>query len=168
MPAQLSSTGAGGAVTQLPSTRDSRLSRGTSVSTTGDSAPGSVVRIGGKDRCDPQLTQKFYAECLRILELRSGEFNAPQPAALSAEQNLLVEQRQREEGLAERSSALRLRYATAMQPDADLASNQELASIYLAKPAPAPANEPEKTPETPDLGEILVNLGFDAPPPPVD
>jgi hypothetical protein len=165
MPSQLSATGAGGAVTQLPSTRESRLSLGTSVSNTADSAPGSVVRIGGRDRCDPQLTQKFYAECLRILELRSSEFSAPEAPVLSAEQKLLVEQRQREEGLAEMSTALRLRYATASQPDADLASNQELASIYLADPTPAPT-EPVEDPKTPDLGEVLQNLGFQTPPDP--
>jgi hypothetical protein len=166
MPAQLSVTGVGGVVTQLPSTRESRLSLGTSVSNTADSAPGSVVRIGGKDRCDPQLTQKFYAECLRILELRSAEFSAPEAPALSAEQKLLVEQRQREEGLTEMSTAVRLRYATATQPDADLPSNQELASIYLPDPAPPTPTQPTETPKTPDFGEVLLNLGFEAPPPP--
>jgi hypothetical protein len=165
MAAQLSATGAGGRVTQLPSTRDSRLSIGASVSNTADSAPGSVVRIGGKDRCDPQLAQKIYAECLRILELRSGEFNAPEAPALSAEQKLLVEQRQREERLPESSAALRLRLATATQPDADLASNQELASIYLAEPAPVPTREPVEDPKAPDLGEVLINLGFPPLPP---
>lgn len=165
MPAQISSPGGGGAVIQLPSTRASRLATGTSISTTTDSAPGSVVRIGGKDRCDPQLTQKFYAECLRILELRSSEFSAPEAPVLSAEQRLLVEQRQREEKLAEMSAALRLRYATANQPDADLTSNQELASIYLADPVPASQPEPAEAPKAPDLGDVLFNLGLEAPPP---
>jgi hypothetical protein len=158
--------GASGTVTQLPSTRQSRLSNGTSVSNTADSTPGTVVRIGGKDRCDPQLTQKVYAECQRILELRSAEFQAPEAPVLSAEQKLLVEQRQREEGLAEMSTALRLRYATANQPDADLQSNQELASIYLTDPVPAPQGEPAEAPTTPDLGEILQNIGVGTAPPP--
>lgn len=165
MPSQISASGGGGDVAQLPSTRDSRLSSGTSVSNTTDSAPGSVIRIGGRDRCDPQLAQKVYAECLRILELRSSEFSAPEAPALSAEQKLLVEQRQLQEGAAEMSTALRLRFATAAQPDADLTSNQELASIYLAEPAPAPPTEPVEDPKTPDLGEILINLGFPPAPP---
>lgn len=160
MPAQLSSTGESGAVTQLPSTRQSRLSLGTAVSNTQDSAPGSVVRIGGQDRCDPQLSQKFYAACLRVLELRSDEFNAPQAPVLSAEQRLLAEQRQREEGSAETSTALRLRYATAMQPDADLQSNQELAAIYFGEPAPVPRDAPAETTDEPNLGEILQGLGI--------
>jgi hypothetical protein len=166
MPAQLSTPGSGGAVAQLPSVRDSRLPTGTAVSNPADSAPGSIVRIGGNDRCDPQLTQKFYAECLRILELRSGEFSAPEAPTLSAEQRLLVEQRQRDEAVAEVSPTLRLRYATASQPDADLQSNQELASIYLPDPTPPVPTVPAEDSKAADLGELLRNLGFDAPPPP--
>jgi hypothetical protein len=165
MPAQLSTTGAGGAVAQLPSVRDSRLPSGTAVSNPADSAPGSIVRIGGNDRCDPQLTQKFYAECLRILELRSNEFSAPEAPTLSAEQRLLVEQRQRDEAVAEVSPMLRLRYATATQPDADLQSNQELASIYLPDPTPPAPTAPAEDPKAADLGELLRNMGLEAPPP---
>lgn len=166
MPAQISSEDTGGAVAQLPSARESRLSLGTAVSHTSDSAPRTAAPIGGQDRCDPQLTQKFYAECLRILELRSDEFTAPQPAALSAEQKLLVEQRQRDDGLADAATAVRLRYAAAPQPDADLKSNQELAAIYLGASAPTPTETPAESAEEPDLGEILQTLGVTTTPTP--
>lgn len=167
MPAQLSSTGGGGAMTQLGTTRESRPTQADAVSSTKDSAPGTVTRIGGQDRCDPQLAQRFYAECLRVLELRSAEFDAPQPATLSAEQRLLAEQRPREESLTGSSAALRLRYATAMQPDADLESNQELAAIYLDTPVPETAIEPEEAPLEPDVGAILQGVGIETigPPP---
>jgi len=166
MPAQLSVVGGGGAVAQLGSRSESRPAPGQSVSSTSDSKPGTVARIGGQDRCDPQLTQRFYAECLKILELRSDEFDAPQPAALSAEQRLLAEQRQREESLAGSSAALRLRYATAMQPDADLQSNQELAAIYFNEPTPTPPSEPAEAPEDGDLGDALKVLGIELTTPP--
>ena len=166
MPAQLSSAGDGEVVTQLGSTRDSRPTPGLAISSPTDSKPGAVNRIGGTDRCDPQLAQRVYAECLRILELRAGEFDAPQAPTLSAEQRLLAEQRQREEALADNSTTLRLRYATAMQPNADLESNQELASIYLKEPAPPSQPLPAEEEQPGNLGEILQNLGLGTTVPP--
>ena len=145
MPSQLSAAGEDSAMTQLAATGQSRTALTGSVADPRDRPPGAVTRIGGHDRCDPQAVQAVYAECLRILERRSDEFSAPKAPTLSAEQRLLAEQRQGDETMTP-SSALRLRLASVAQPDADLASNQELASVYLREPenpVVVPAAEPE-------------------------
>ena len=67
------------------------------------------------DRCDPQLAQEALERCKRILELRAQEFNAPAPPQLSAEQQLLAEQRADDEQLG-RSSDTRLRLPRATSP----------------------------------------------------
>jgi hypothetical protein len=149
---------------------DQSRNRTVSVSSTAESGPGGVVRLGGKDRCDPQLDKRQLAECLRILELRADEFNAPAPPQLSAEQKLLIEQRMRDEELADRSASFRIRLATMAEPDADLTSNQELASIYLDNlpGAAPPPPEPQAPPVPADLGEALKGLGIDPGTPPPD
>ena len=110
------------------------------------------------------MVQRVYAECLRILELRANEFEAPQAPRLTAEQTLLAERRERDEELSRTSPALRLRLATMSEPDADLASNQELASIYLdpARQTPPPTAEEPPAEDAATLAEILQGLG--APP----
>ena len=153
---------------QLSSVAQSRT-RTAGVSSTADSEPGAVVHLGGKDRCDPRLDKRELARCLEILELRADEFNAPAPPQLSAEQKLLAEQRERDEELADRSTALRLRFATMTEPDADLVSNQELASIYLGNTVAPPGPGEPAAPEIPaDLGEALKGLGIDPGTPPPD
>jgi hypothetical protein len=120
-----------------------------SVSSTADSRPQAVARLGGHDRCDPQLAGDALERCKRILELRAQEFNAPAAPQLSAEQQLLAEQRAEEEQQSGRSPATRLRLASRDEPDADLQSNQELAALYLAKqqqqqqPTPAGTGHPD-------------------------
>ncbi len=161
MPAQLSAPGAGGTITQLAGTGQSRTALTGSIADPKDRPPGAVTRIGGHDRCDPQSVQAVYAECLRILELRSAEFSAPEAPKLSAEQRLLAEQRQGDETMTA-SSALRLRLATVAQPDAELASNQELASVYLKEPE-NPVVEQAPEPEPSAYAELLQGLGL--PPP---
>lgn len=162
-PDQLSSDEDSGRPDQLSNAGQSRNLRTGAVSSTADSGPGAVVRIGGRDRCDPQLDRQALARCLQILELRANEYNAPAPPRLSAEETLLAEQRTREEGLARGSAALRVRYATMTEPDADLQTNQELASIYL----PGPAVDTEREPVVPaeeqaeGLAAILGALGLE-------
>ncbi len=163
-PAQLSQTGLATAPAQLGSRGESAPAAGIAVSSTRDSRPQGVARIGGRDRCDPQLVQRLYAECLRILELRSNEFTAPEPATLSAEQRLLVEQRQGDEATSGTSATMRLRYATTAQPDADLQSNQELASIYLDPPPATRREEPAPAEDAAKLGEVLKGLGIETVP----
>jgi len=161
MPAQLSAPGAGGTITQLAGTGQSRTALTGSVADPKDRPPGAVARIGGHDRCDPQSVQAVYAECLRILELRSDEFSAPKAPTLSAEQRLLAEQRQGDETMTP-SSAMRLRLATVAQPDAELPSNQELASVYLKEPE-NPVAEQAPEPEPSAYAALLEGLGL--PPP---
>jgi hypothetical protein len=168
MPDQLSQQDDNRRPDQLSSVAQSRT-RTAGVSSTADSEPGAVVHLGGKDRCDPRLDKRELARCLEILELRADEFNAPAPPQLSAEQKLLAEQRERDEELADRSTALRLRFATMTEPDADLVSNQELASIYLGKTVAPPGPGEPSAPEIPaDLGEALKGLGIDPGTPPPD
>lgn len=156
-----------GALDQLSGPQQSRPQGVAGVSSKADSAPGSVVRIGGRDRCDPRMGEQQMARCLEILELRASEFQAPAPPQLSAEQTILAEQRESEESLADRSINLRFRYATMSEPDADLQSNQELASIYLAdQPRPVvPNSEAPAAQEATQLETILGALGLEAPPP---
>ncbi len=152
---------------QLSDPQQSRQNGAAEVSSKADSAPGSVVRIGGRDRCDPQLGEQQLARCLAILELRAGEFQAPAPPQLSAEQKILAEQREREEDLADRSTSLRFRYATMSEPDADLQSNQELASIYLAEQPnpPVPEAGAPAAQDATGLEAVLGALGLEVPPP---
>jgi hypothetical protein len=132
------------------------------VSSTADSRPQGVARLGGHDRCDPQLAREELERCRRILELRAQEFNAPAPPQLSAEQQLLAEQRSEDEQ-AGRSPATRLRLASRDTPDADLQSNQELAALYLDRQqAPAadgaPPEDQQAATGDASLAQILQGL----------
>jgi hypothetical protein len=131
------------------------------VSTPAESRPQGVVRIGGRDRCDPQLAKDQLEQCERILELRAQEFHAPAPPELSPEQKLLAEQRTREDDAGRPSTSLRLRLATRDDPDADLQSNQELAALYLGKPNAAVTTqrqEPPAAPQEASIAEVLKTL----------
>jgi hypothetical protein len=137
------------------------------VSTTADSRPQGVTRLQGQDRCDPQLAREDLVRCQRILELRAQEFHAPAPPKLSAEQQLLAEQRageRQERGSLQHS----LRLASGDEPDADLKSNQELASIYLDRQRPAtdtPAPDASQQPDAATdakLAQILEALQLPA------
>jgi hypothetical protein len=158
---QISSTGQPSAPRQLSAPGASPDESRAAVSSTADSRPQAVARLGGHDRCDPQLAREELERCQRILELRAQEFHAPAPPQLSAEQQLLAEQRLDDEQPG-RSPATRLRLASRDTPDADLASNQELAALYLARqPAPTVTAQPEDQPsaeETASLAEILQGL----------
>jgi hypothetical protein len=143
------------------------------VSSTAQSRPQGVAHLGGHDRCDPQLAREELERCRRILELRAQEFNAPAPPQLSAEQQLLAEQRSEDEQPG-RSPATRLRLASRDTPDADLQSNQELAALYLGKqqapPAStAPPEDQQAAAGDATLADILqglqVQAGGSAPPP---
>jgi hypothetical protein len=167
VPAQLSAPNPSSDVSQLSSRGQSRLAPAGPATNPTDKLPGAVQRIGGQDRCDPQASQAAYAQCLRILELRADEFNAPSAPVLSPEQRLLGVMQPSEEGLVG-SGGLRARQATRSQPDADVQSDQELASIYLAAPPGAePLPQPEETDASGRLVELLesLNIGPAAPPP---
>lgn len=146
------------------------------VSSTADSRPQPVTRLGGHDRCDPQLAGEALERCRRILELRAQEFNAPERPRLSAEQQLLAEQRSADEQQKGPTPATRLRLASRDEPDADLQSNQELAALYLARQQQQAPPETALQPEDQQaaggdaaLEQILNSLqgqaGGSAPPP---
>lgn len=163
--AQLTGADDAGPVAQLADRAQSRTGLAGAPANPRDRVPGAVQRIGGQDRCDPQLEQAALAECLRILELRAAEFSAPGPAVLSPEQRLLGELRDTDDRLARSSAAMRLRYAITAEPDADLESNQELAAVYLGTPDAPTQPVPAETDQTASLVELLQNLGIQNLPP---
>lgn len=169
---QISTQGQAPEPTQLSKVGASLDETPAAVSSPADSRPQAVAHLGGHDRCDPQLAGEELARCQKILELRAQEFNAPAPPELSPEQRLLAEQRA-DDDHNRRSAATRLRLASRDEPDADLASNQELAALYLARQqAPsAVAKPPEEEQPVADatLAQILqglqVQTGGATPPP---
>lgn len=143
---------------QLAGSAASRTLEPAAVSSSADSSPRGVQRIGGRDRCDPRLDEDTRADCLRILELRAAEFQATEAPQLSAEQKLLAEEQRTDERYAP-SNALRLRLASSQDPDAELSSNQEIAAIYLAGEE-APASGAPGLPTEPGIptGELIEAL----------
>lgn len=162
---QLTDPGEAGRSQQLSERAESRQLASGSVSSAEDSRPRAAGPLGGADRCDPQLESEQLARCQQILERRAAEFDAPEPPRLSAEQVLLAERGANDERLASRSSDLRLKLA-AGDPDAEITSNQELASIYLDRSSiqgrPSTAEEPT-VPDEAKLIEILQGLQIDVP-----
>lgn len=160
-PDQLSVKGGASDPNQLNDGADPTRPIPTAGSTAADSRPEGVTRLAGTDRCDPQLPESELDRCLRILELRAQEFNAPAPPRLSAEQSLLAAQQTDEERSMSGSSNVRLRLATMQAPDAGLGSNQEIASIYLDRSTPAltPPDELEAPLDVPaSITDIFVAL----------
>jgi hypothetical protein len=158
---QLSAEGQSPRQTQISNPGGAPDESAAAVSSTAQSRPQGVARLGGRDRCDPQLPAAERERCQRILELRAQEFNAPAPPELSPEQKLLAEQRTDDEGSAGRSTVTRLRLASRDDPDANLQSNQELAALYLGKQAPPaqPQSPAQPTPEgDASLAQILETL----------
>ena len=160
---QLSRPGEIAPAAQLSDRGESRELAAGSVSSHGDSRPQASAPILGSDSCDPQLDTEQRERCLRILERRAAEFSAPEAPRLSAEQVLLAERGDDGERLAATSSDLRLRLA-AGDPDAESASNQELASIYLDRTrTQAPSVQEEAALDEARLAEVLHRLQIDVP-----
>lgn len=160
---QLSQPDQRGATRQVGDRGQSRNLAPSAVSSSQDSRPQPSAALAGEDRCDPQ-SEAERAECAQILERRAAEFQAAEPPRLSAEQVLLAGSEEDADSLATSSSRVRLRLASANDPDADLQSNQELAAIYLRRTAgePAPADAGE-TAEDAGLAEVLQALQISLP-----
>lgn len=162
---QLTQPGESGRSQQLSERGESRELATGSVSSPGDSRPQASAPLGGSDRCDPQLETEKFESCLRVLEQRATEFDAPEAPRLSAEQVLLAERGYSDERLAATSSDMRLRLA-AGNPNAERASNQELASIYLdpsrAQGRPGPEPDDPRLDEA-KLAEVLQGLQIELP-----
>jgi len=162
--AQLSPPDDDGVTRQVNDKSDSRELRTASVSTSRDSRPQASIPLAGHDRCDAQLASEQLERCLHILEVRASEFSAPEAPQMSAEQALLAERGNSEERMASTSSDLRLRLAS-VDPNAEFASNQELASIYLDRSpsAPAAASEQQPVEEDDGLAAVLQSLQIEVP-----
>lgn len=95
---------------------------------------GDQAAVGGRDRCDRETSDPaLRAACARAIETRSAEFARPDPAVLSPEQRILVEQRLREDRNVQRSPVRRMAQGAATNPD-DL-NSQEVASLLLGRPS---------------------------------
>ncbi len=102
---------------------------------------GAVARVEGDDRCDPQAHSQGERprNCAQVIETRSAEFPAAEPAQLSAEQRLLIEQQIRSRNSIQ--SAVQRAGQGAVDPD--LAEDQAVASIVLPEqPSQAPSEQP--------------------------
>ena len=100
---------------------------------------GAVARVEGKDRCDPAHEEAAgrSAACAAVIETRSAEFTGPEPATLSPEQRLLVDQRLREGAVTTRTAAKRL---AENGEDSESMQSQSVASVVLRTPPGAPGD----------------------------
>lgn len=138
------------------------------LSSPDQSAPGDVTRLSGRDRCDPQADQSLYRACLRILERRSAEFKAPSAPALSAEEALLAQRRADDEDPATLTLEQRIRRASQNTPDAELSSNQEIASLILPNTFGSPGEplQQETSLRAEEVDAVLKAIGITVPPQP--
>jgi hypothetical protein len=154
-PAQLvnSERGAGWATPQL--TRGPRTAQSSEpLSQPRDGRTAAVERVAGSDRCDPRVHQPRLALCVAAIETRAAEFPRRDPTPLSPEQRIIAEQQRDRAGNV--SSAARRLAATGN--DSDSPEAQGVASLLLARPAPAPM--PAKSLDDPALSDqtrALVN-----------
>ena len=102
-----------------------------------------LVRIAGKDRCDPATSGSKPAEaCEHVIETRAAEFERRSPLILSPEQRLLVDQRLRD---APSTAEMAVRRIGRNDIDADAADAQSVASLVLNQAEAARV----ETPQTP-------------------
>ena len=132
------------------------------------SAPGGVTRLSGRDRCDPQADQSLYRACVRVIERRSAEFGAPSAPVLSAEEALLAQRRADDEDPATLTLEQRIRRASQSVPDAELSTNQELASLVLPGTAGVPTDpvQGDTTLGTEEVDAVLRAIGINVSPQP--
>lgn len=129
------------------------------ISSRSDSKPEPVTPIDGRDACDPQSdAARRDPQCKRILELRSGEFHAPEAPRLSAEQELLVQQELHRRG------AANPRQPGGLLANSDDTATQELAATVLNR-EPAPPTPDPAEPALTDIVEMPQSLFSEASPP---
>ena len=110
------------------------------LSTPAQGKPEGVVRLEGKDRCDPNSPQAKTPACAHAIETRAAEFTRPPPTELTPEQRLLIRQNEAANAPSTRRALKRI---GKNDVDADDLGAQSVASIVLTPPE-AP------TPPTPD------------------
>lgn len=120
-------------------------------------AQGRVTAMAtpaGLDRCDPQSRTRGAVACDRVIEARAGEFRAPEPQALSAEQQLLASQRDQRDAQMDVSAAAR-RLANGQIDD----STAALAVASLSfQPTGRPAEEEEAVVDTSAIDAIVAGI----------
>lgn len=138
------------------------------LSSPDQSAPQAVTVLGGQDRCDPQADQSLYRACLRIIERRAAEYAAPTAPKLSPEEALLAQRRADDEDSGTLTIEQRIRRASQNAPDAELSSNQELASLILPGTAGVPVEptQDEASLRAEEVEAVLKAIGLPVPPQP--
>ena len=115
--------------------RKERSARGAQpISAPSDGRQTGSVKIGGRDRCDPQAPNAGSAACKSVIETRSAEFRAPASPIPSPEQRLLIDQ-ERAEMRTVRGAVQRV---GRNDVDADAIETQALAAIAGTRPAEDP------------------------------
>jgi hypothetical protein len=116
------------------------------LSSTQDGRTAAVDRVKGEDRCDPRAQTKENAiKCAAVIENRASTFKGHEPAELSPEQKIILEQTALEKK--DLDSAARRLASTGN--DADSIEAQGVAFVVLRPPA----SEEEKPPEKPSEAE---------------
>ena len=105
----------------------------------------AVTRVAGNDRCDPaaKANGRSTRSCAGVIENRAAEFARPDPAALSPEQRLLAEQRQRDGSGTTRDATRRLARSGA---DVESGEAQAVASVVLGTSPPSPGAQDPAAP----------------------
>ena len=153
--------GSGPAAQQL--TRGARTAQPSQpLSKPEDGRTGSVERVAGSDRCDPEAERPRVAKCAQVIETRAAEFTRRDPAPLSPEQRIIVEQQARERGGSFGDAARRL---AANGDDARSLEAQGVASLVLRAPPaePKPA-KPDADPAPSEAMTAIVNAIVNAAP----
>ncbi|MEA1014516.1 hypothetical protein [Sphingosinicella sp. LY1275] len=121
------------------------------LSSPGEGRTADVVRVAGRDRCDPAEEDGPRAgECRNVIESRAAEFEPPAAPALSPEERLLVTQHQ--EVLSIKSAARQL---AGSGPEADSLPAQGIASQVLRRPSDSSRPEETGTPLSAEVAAIV-------------
>ena len=133
------------------------------LSKPGDGRTAAVERVEGQDGCDPAASkQRRSTNCAQAIETRASQFARQEPAPLSPEQRILIEQRLRERPAGVSGTARRL---ATRGSDADTSEGQEIASIVLRKPPePPPEKKPEEDAVAADQAAAIVSAIVNQPP----
>lgn len=126
--------------------------------------PGTVVRLQGQDRCDPQDADYARREaCRRIIELRAGEYSATEAPKLSVEQSLLAQQFRPDPRSLAGSTGQERQARPGTDPDEQMA--QELA--FLTAATDQPVEPSTEIPGDANLADairgVLVEMGVTGP-----
>lgn len=115
----------------------------------------AVVTPRGPDRCDPQGGRVLPEGCEKVIEARAGDFPAPDPQPLSAEQRLLATQRELRPMSLDVGTATR-RLASGQVDDSTAAL--AVASMTLSNRDPVNDNDEESVTDTSTIDAIVAGI----------